>query len=319
MYRQDVKIMSFSSDVKNELSGIYPSARHCGLAEIAAIINTCGYISDQSIRIQTENAVVAKKFFMLIKINFKIQSQVSIRNNKKFKRSRLYCVIINNPDDVKKIAHASGLIEVSGSNGCEKSLNPLVVKDDCCRRAYIRGAFISGGSLSDPEKTYHMEFVNPDHRLIKALSQVIACFEINARVIKRKNYYIAYLKEGEHIVDLLNIMGAHLSLMNLENLRIVKDMRNNVNRMVNCETANLSKVVSAAVKQISDIKYIDSTKGLGYLSEQLEEVARLRLQNAESSLKEIGTMLSPPVGKSGVNHRLRKISEIADFLRDGTR
>jgi len=196
-------------------------------------------------------------------------------------------------------------------------VSQAVVERDCCRRAYIRGAFISGGSLSDPEKTYHMEFVNSSQSLITSLSRIIGGFGAHSRVIRRKSHYIAYLKEGEHIVDLLNVMGAHLSLMDLENLRIVKDMRNNVNRIVNCETANLSKVVLAAVKQINDIEYINRSKGLGYLNGQLLEVANLRLANTESSLAEIGMMLVPPVGKSGVNHRLRKISEIAESLRGG--
>jgi len=302
--------MSFSSEVKAELCNIYPSARHCAIAEIAAIVNTCGSASAAGVRIQTENAVIAKKFFTLVKKNFDIQSQVSIRNQKKFSRSRVYCVIVADPRDAGKLAHALGIEAGRG-------LSPLVVSGDCCKRAYIRGAFISGGSLSDPEKTYHLEFVNTDFELLKGLAGLTAAFGLRPRIIRRKSHYIAYLKDGENIVDLLNVMGAHLSLMNLENVRIVKDMRNSVNRMVNCETANLSKTVSAAQKQIRDIEYISGVKGLGFLSEQLEEAARARREYPEASLREIGAMLSPPVGKSGVNHRLRKISEIADIMRGG--
>ncbi|MCL2351187.1 MAG: DNA-binding protein WhiA [Firmicutes bacterium] len=302
--------MSFSSDVKAELCGIYPEAGHCAVAEIAGIINTCGGADENGVRIQTENAVIAKKFFTLIKRNFNIQSQVSIKNHKKFAKSRVYCVMINEPEAAAKIADAAG---VSGG----KSISPAVVRNDCCKRAYIRGAFISGGSLSDPEKTYHLEFVNTEIGLLKGLSRLMASFGLRSKVIKRKSHYIAYLKEGENIVDLLNVMGAHLSLMNLENVRIVKDMRNSVNRMVNCETANLSKTVSAAQKQIKDIEFISKIRGLGFLSGQLEEAARARLEYPEANLKEIGAMLSPPVGKSGVNHRLRKICEIADSIRGG--
>jgi DNA-binding protein WhiA len=197
-----------------------------------------------------------------------------------------------------------------------RRVSPQLVKSTSCRRAYIRGAFISGGSVSDPEKNYHLEFINTDRTLSEGLSKVIQSFGLHPKIIERKAHYIVYLKEGESIVDLLNIMGAHQSLLNMENLRIVKDMRNNVNRIVNCETANLSKTVNAAVKQVNDIKTIAHLKGLGYLSSQLEEVAVIRLKYEQASLKEIGQMLSPPVSKSGVNHRLRKISEIAEHLRE---
>jgi len=146
---------------------------------------------------------------------------------------------------------------------------------------------------------------------------MINTFELKARIIERKGHYIVYLKEGESIADLLNIMGAHLSLLNMENLRIFKDMRNNVNRQVNCETSNLSKTIQASIRQIRDINTIANIKGLEYLSDQLKEAAELRLMYEEASLQELGDMLSPPVSKSGVNHRLRKIGEIADDLRGG--
>ncbi|MDR1559917.1 MAG: DNA-binding protein WhiA [Clostridiales bacterium] len=290
--------MSFSSLVKKELCGVY-GAEHCAAAEIAAIVSVCGTVNASNIRIQTENAAVAKKYFRLIKKQFKLQGDVSIRNSRQFSRSRVYSV---STPIIEKILNAE---KKGGFNR------------ECCKRAYIRGAFLSGGSLSDPEKAYHLEFVNADRQKSEYLADIIHSFGLKARIIERKAHYIVYLKEGENIVDLLNIMGAHLSLMNLENTRIVKDMRNNVNRQVNCETANLSKTVRASVKQINDINTIARIKGLGYLSDQLEDVAELRLMYEEASLKEIGAMLSPPVGKSGVNHRLRKISEIAENLRGG--
>jgi DNA-binding protein WhiA len=176
---------------------------------------------------------------------------------------------------------------------------------------------LAGGSLSDPEKAYHLEVVCAERKKSEELAETINAFGLKARTIERKGHFVVYLKEGENIVDLLNIMGAHLSLLNMENLRIVKDMRNNVNRQVNCETSNLSKTVRASIRQIDDINTIARMKGLGFLSDQLKEAAETRLLYEEASLKEIGAMLSPPVGKSGVNHRLRKISEIAENLRGG--
>ena len=287
--------MSFSSLVKGELCGIY-GVTHCSKAEMSAIIDTCGIINDSGIVMQTENAAVAKKYFCLIKKHLKLQGEVSIRNSRQFNRSRVY--IVYTPL-TEKLLYEKG----------------DVVNRECCKRAFIRGAFLAGGSLSDPEKSYHLEFVNTDWAKSEYLAEMINSCGLKARVIKRKSHYIVYLKEGENIVDLLNIMGAHVSLLNLENLRIVKDMRNYVNRQVNCETANSLKTVEASIKQINDIKTIARIKGLGFLSEQLEAVAEIRLTHVNASLKEIGAMLSPPVSKSGVNHRLRKISEIADNLR----
>lgn len=290
--------MSFSSLVKKELCGIY-GPKHCMNAEITAIINSCGTINESGVCIRTENAAVARKFFYLVKRSFKIHGDVSIKNSRQFNRSRVYSVRI---PLINKTLY-DGLGEVA--------------KKDCCKRAYIRGAFLAAGSLSDPEKAYHLEIVNPDRQRCEDLAETINTYGLNARIIKRKLHYIVYLKEGENIVDLLNIMGAHLSLLNMENLRIVKDMRNNVNRQVNCETSNMSKTIRASIKQINDINTIANIKGLGYLSDQLKEAAEIRLMYEEASLKEIGAMMSPPVSKSGVNHRLRKISEIAENIRGG--
>ena len=189
------------------------------------------------------------------------------------------------------------------------------VQQDCCRRAYIKGVFMTSGSISDPNKGYHMEVVCENEGRAQFIQEIIKGFGVEARIIQRKKYYVVYLKDGEMIVDMLGIMGAHISLMNMENIRIRKDIRNNINRRVNCEAANLNKTVSAAVKQMNDINYIIETKGIGYLPDNLQELALARLENEDASLKELGEMMTPPIGKSGVNHRLRKISEIAEEMR----
>ena len=148
------------------------------------------------------------------------------------------------------------------------------------------------------------------------LKEIIATFSVEAKIVVRKKYYVVYIKEGSQIVELLGLMEAHVALMELENIRILKEMRNSVNRQVNCETANISKTVNAAVKQLEDITYIREMMGLDSLPDNLKEMALLRLEYPEAPLKELGMYLDPPVGKSGVNHRLRKISEIADGLRE---
>jgi DNA-binding protein WhiA len=152
--------------------------------------------------------------------------------------------------------------------------------------------------------------------MAEVVKDVINSFELDAKVVKRKKYYVVYLKEGSMIVDILNVMEAYVSLMDMENVRIIKDMRNDINRRVNCETANIKKTVSAARRQIDDIEYIEKTKGLKYLNDSLRVLAELRMEEPDANLAELGAMLNPPVSKSGVNHRLRKISSIADSLRE---
>ena len=192
----------------------------------------------------------------------------------------------------------------------------LLVKNACCKRAFIRGAFLASGSMSDPEKAYHFEIVCQDPARAGQLRELITSFGLDAKIVARKKCYVVYLKEGSQIVDMLNVMEAHVALMNLENVRILKEMRNSVNRQVNCETANINKTVNAAVKQVEDIQYIERTVGLSALSEGLQEMAQLRLAYPEAALKELGSLLTPAVGKSGVNHRLRKISSFAEELRE---
>lgn len=314
--------MSFSSNVKQELSLHFGNARHCLIAEIAGIINMCGYIGvfkDKfCVKIQMENVVVARKYFTLLQKTFNIISDVSVRISGQNKKNRLYTIYVSRTPDVEKILMATGVLIHSEDNfRIQNKIYPLVVNSVCCKRAYIRGAFLASGSISDPEKNYHLEFVHTDLQYSENLKELINSFHLEAKVVERKEHYVVYLKEGEQIVDLLNIMEAHVALMQLENIRILKDMRNNVNRKVNCETANLNKTVNASVKQLEDITYIKETIGLNRLSPQLREMACIRLQHPEASLKELGALARPVVGKSGVNHRLRKISNIAETIREG--
>ena len=218
--------------------------------------------------------------------------------------------------DEEKIFHALHLYDADKEIlPLNLPVNSLLIKNSCCARAFLRGVFLCAGSMSDPEKSYHLEFVCNSPEQAEQLKDIIQEFQIEAKVIKRKKYYIVYLKEGSGIVDLLNVMGAHVSLMNLENLRIVKEMRNSINRRVNCEAANITKTVNAASKQIEDILLIQKQYGFENLPDNLRQMAEIRLEYPEAPLKELGEYLEPPVGKSGVNHRLRKLSEIAEHMR----
>lgn len=314
--------MSFSREIKEELSKHIPTGRHCQIAEIAAIISLCGKISvnekeQHFIKIVTENLTVARKYFMLIKEAFQGDIQIQVRRNRYLKRSNSYALIIKDSQMSMRILNATKLINQQGDIVEEMSIiSNRVVQNTCCKRAFIRGAFLAAGSMSDPEKTYHFEIITTTEEKAAQLRDMIRFFNVDAKIVKRKKYFVVYVKDGSQIVDVLNIMEAHKALMNLENVRILKEMRNSINRQVNCEAANISKTVTAASKQLEDILYIQNTKGFGDLSPGLKEIAKLRMEQPDASLKELGSMLSTPIGKSGVNHRLRKLSIIADSLRE---
>jgi cell division protein WhiA len=311
--------MSFSSTIKEELSRHIGTARHCRIAEIAAIINVSGQIefneisNRYGIKVHTENPTVARKYFTLLKKTFNISVEVVIRRSKQLKKKRVYYVYVFKKDDVINVLRACHILRQSEIHN---QIDPLLVATNCCRRSYIRGAFLASGSMSEPEKTYHLEIVDVHEWHCHELQKLINHFDMDSKIIMRKKYHVLYLKEGSQIVEFLNVVEAHVALMELENLRILKEMRNNVNRQVNCETANLNKTVSAAVNQINDIEYIDDCVGIDKLPIILQELALIRSEHSEASLKELGQMLSEPIGKSGVNHRLRKISEFAQQLRD---
>ena len=312
--------MSFSSEVKEELSEQIASGRHCRLAETAAILSLCGKIviteNDRyCVKIQTENLAVARKYFTLLRKTFNIRAEVSVRTSREV---RFYSVIVSKDPEARRLLGETCLLDEDGNiSECMSPMHHRLLRQNCCRRAFIRGAFLAVGSVSDPEKSYHFEIVCAAPEKARQLQELLASYDVDAKVVLSKRHYVVYIKEGSQIVELLGLMGAHISLMQLENVRIVKEMRNSVNRKVNCETANLNKTVSAAVRQAEDIRYIQEKIGLDKLPMDLEETARLRLEHTEASLKELGDMLSPKVGKSGVNHRLRKLSQIADDLREG--
>lgn len=291
--------MSFSGEVKEELAGCISPARHCQLAELAAFVHFGGRLTDDGLhlKLEIENELVSRKCFTLLKKTFNIYNVMrDAEEEKVLQAMHLY----DNDHHIVSL---------------DQPVNSLLIKNSCCARAFLRGAFLCIGSMSDPKKNYHLEFVCSRMGQAKQLQDIIQEFQIEARIIKRKKYYVVYLKEGSGLVDLLNVMGAHVSLMNLENLRIVKEMRNSINRRVNCEAANITKTVNAASKQIEDILLIKERYGFENLPDNLRKMAEVRLEYQEAPLKELGEYLEPPVGKSGVNHRLRKLSEIAERMR----
>lgn len=313
--------MSFSLQVKEELALAVPGTRHCQIAELASLIGMCGNITtsadgEHGIFIASEHKYIVGKCQQLIKKAFGYDSDVAVRYNSETKNS-LYLMMVGSSEVAIKILLATKLMNQDGSIQDDMALvSKTGINNLCCKRAYLRGAFLAGGSVSDPEKSYHLEIVTTGMRKAEQIMDTIHAFELDARIVARRRYFVVYLKEGSQIADMLNVMGAHVSLMNLENVRVVKEVRNSINRQVNCETANMGKTINAAVKQIEDIKYIKDNIGFDNLSEGLEEIAEMRLMYPDMPLKDLGTLLVPAVGKSGVNHRLRKISRIAEDLRE---
>jgi DNA-binding protein WhiA len=229
----------------------------------------------------------------------------------------MYEVMIRSPEVSMMVLKAGKLLDNEGNIREEMAAaQNLVIQNTCCKRAFLRGIFLAGGSISDPEKSYHLEIVTQSFKKAGQLCEIIKAFEIDARIVKRKRSYVVYLKDSSQIVDFLNVCEAHVALMELENVRIMKEMRNSINRQVNCEAANIGKTIRASVRQMDDICLIRDKRGLESLPENLIEIAQLRLAYPDASLKELGDRANPPIGKSGVNHRLRRLSEIAEQIRD---
>lgn len=314
--------MSFSAKVKSEIARNSDISQSEALAEISAIMKVSGTIGFSgkglSFKITTENPSSARAIFSLLKDYFNIHSKLMVKKSTSLKKNNIYMVFIDEEMGVRELLKKTGILsEVDGVISLNYGIQTETVEGDEEKRAYIRGSFLGGGSISNPEKTYHLEFVTHSEEYAIDLSKLINSFNLKSKVIQRKNSFVIYIKEADQIVDLLTIIGAYTSLLELENIRIMKEMRNNVNRLVNCETANLSKTVNASVRQVESIKFIQSEIGLKRLPQNLREIAELRLNYPDESLKELGEMLNPPVGKSGVNHRLRKIEKIASELRTG--
>ena len=313
--------MSFSIKVKNELANHISNATHCRIAELAALISMCGSViidenNNYKIRIKTETQPTAEKIKKLLWKTFKVDVDISTRENAYSKVGRTYTLLVGDHQQALKILQATKLINENNEIGENFSItNNIVIMKDCCKRAFIRGAFMAAGSISDPNKSYHFEIKCNSEKKAKQLIELLENYNIDGKMVARKGGYVVYIKEGEGIVDVLNVLEAHVSLMEMEHVRILKGMSNYYNRQVNCETANIKKTVATSVRQIDDIDFIIQNKGIDYLPEKLQDIAWVRKENPDASLQELGEMLDPPRGKSGVNHRLRKICQIAQELR----
>lgn len=308
--------MSFSSDVKKELI-LIESNEDCMKAELAAIIRMNGLIStnglETSLDVQTESAAIARRIYTLLRSVYSGSIEVVVRKKMRLKKNNIYIVRVR-----EKVNDLLDHLEIEHENdGFEQTDLLTTLSTDETRRAYLRGAFIARGSINNPEtSSYHLEIFNLDQDHNHVLCQLMNRYSLRAKELQRRNGYIVYMKEANRIGDFLRLIGATKALFKFEDARIVRDMRNSVNRIVNCETANLNKTISASVRQVENIKFIEKTVGLDYLPEKLQEIAKVRLEHPEVTLQELGKLIpSGELSKSGVNHRLKKIEEIARSLQ----
>ncbi len=265
--------------------------------------------------IQTENAAIARRIYTLIKKQYHVSVELLVRKKMRLKKNNVY--IVRLVEDAKEILEDLNILEEGFS--IVRNISSSLVKKKCCKRSYIRGAFLAGGSVNNPEtSSYHLEIFSLYKEHNDSLCELMNTFDLNSKTLERKKGFITYLKEAEKITEFLNIIGAHQALLRFEDVRIVRDMRNSVNRLVNCETANLNKTIGAALRQVENIRYIDEQIGIDSLPDKLREIAKLRVEYQDVTLKELGEMVSSgTISKSGINHRLRKLDQIAEQLRLG--
>lgn len=308
--------MSYASDVKKELTQLEVHREHAK-AELTALIRMSGSVNIYNqkliLNIQSENAAIARRMYSLLKDHYKVEGELLVRRKMKLKKNNIYIVRVKQKaqEVLKDLGIFDGL-------SFETNVSQEIMNNDQKERSYLRGAFLAGGSVNSPETSrYHLEIYSnyEDHN--KDICEMMNHFDLNARTIDRRNGFITYLKEAEKIADFLAMVGAHNAMMKFEDVRIIRDMRNSVNRLVNCENANMNKTIDAASRQIQNIEFIEQMVGLDKLPGKLYEIAILRLDNPDISLKELGEIVpSGIISKSGINHRIRKINEYADKLRN---
>ena len=311
--------MSFSVSVKNELARISGETDCCHRAELASLLRMGGAVliggqQSMGVTFTTENAAVARKVLTLLKQGFGLRTEVVVSRGRRLKKTNTYIVKVAPAPAVTILLARLGIFRGDSLHAGE---DRDLLKKACCRRSYLRGAFLGGGSVNKPEGDYHLELVTESGEFARNLVRIMKSFALTARVTDRKNDYIVYLKGGDDITSFLSIIGAHQALLDFENVRVVKDMRNQVNRLVNCETANLQKTVNAALRQVEKIRFLAERQGLANLPAALRETAEVRLALPEATLSELVEALDNRVSKSGINHRLRKLEQLADEWQEG--
>lgn len=303
--------MSFTRETKEELARVWPLSACCRLAELAGLARAGSLeIGGGLLRlsIPTEHAAVARKALHLAKDVWRAHPEVRVWRRVRLRRGRRFQVRV---PLLRESAERLGLLP--GGAGASESLGALL-RRRCCQRAFVRGLFLGAGSVNSPTADHHLELVLREAELADAVGQILFAASIPARVTARKDSVLVYLKDAQAIADFLGLVGASSALLRFEDARAFREMKGQIQRLVNAETANLSKTVDAGLRQRALIEALARERGLDWLPPPLQEIARLRLAHPEASLAELGRLCRPPVGKSGVNHRLRRVLQIAQGL-----
>ncbi len=313
--------MSFTAEVKDELSRVEPKRPCCMKAELAALVRIEGTLhitGNERFRLEiaTETAPVARKVIKLLHGLYDLKTDLTVRRSVLHKTNNY---LITVPTQLNLPQSLSELGILDDSLGLTQGILPRVVKRDCCAISYLRGAFLGGGFVADPHGDFHFELTAESEQVAEDLAALMRRFEVPAKVTRRRGLYTVYLKGAEPIVTFLALVGAHSALLRTEDVRVVKSMRNDVNRLVNAETANLERSADAAIAQVEAIALLDARVGLDNLPPALRELARLRVENPEVSLRELGELADPPLSKSAVYHRVRRIEELAADLEASSR
>ncbi|HCG98661.1 MAG TPA: DNA-binding protein WhiA [Actinobacteria bacterium] len=308
--------MAFSTQVKNELAKLQPKRACCMRAEVSAIIHMDGTLhllgdGRLALDIATENAAAARLLYKYLTDEFSLNVESIVR------RSVLHKVnnyLIHVPDQPAITQALNEIAIIDDRSRYVPGILPRIVKRDCCAVAYLRGAFLGGGFVSDPKRDYHFELATDNEGLAEDLRTLINRFGLHAKISERQRNFAVYLKDSEEIAKILVLIGAHTALLEWEDQRILKELRGQVNRLVNCDTANVNKAVSAAAEQVDHIRAIDSNIGLEKLPQSLQEFARARVEYPYASLRELGELFDPPLSKSAIYHRVRRLSKVAKSL-----
>ena len=315
--------MSFASNVRAELARELCTDKCCSRAELAAALLASGGISyrfgkaqNYAISITTAEAAVVRHYFQLLKRHFGVSSQIRTLKSDSLNGMTRYQLVVPD-DDVQMLLEETGLLDPEALFGISLVPPEKLVAYACCKKTFLKSAFMLCGGITNPEMQYHIEIAAPTEDFANYVIEMLKYYEIHAKKACRKSKYVVYLKKSDDVSDMLTLMGASQSVLALQNVRIKKDVSNRVNRQLNCDNSNINRIMETALLQIEDIRYIDSEIGLDKLPLALRDIAEARVNNPATSLSGLGDMMTPPIGKSGVNARLRKISEIARKLRCG--
>lgn len=313
--------MSFAAETKNELSRLEPEKKCCQLAEIAGFLRVSGSIrlaggGRFKIVTSTDNPAVARHYKRLIKEYFNVETALEIGDAQGPKKGHIYMLTIDPDMHSEQILRETGILLVrEGNNFISDGIYSTLIRSKCCKKSYLRGVFMGSGTMNDPSRGYHLELVCATQTLAADLRKMINSFvDLNAKIVKRKDKYIVYMKSSDNICDTLSIMGAHSQRLLFEEVVLNKGIVNATVRLTNCDNANTDRTLDASSRQIACIRKIEKLRGLDFLPPKLRQAAQLRLEYPEASLIQLGEMMDPPMKKSGINNRFRKIEEIANSL-----